>query len=89
MILSDGKNKMLLQARENNLMATTRQINTTASSDVMQRIGTKVTLDLYEKSIITSFFYNIFQCSGVKSSIPRGNVLGPVLFNYNIYQRST
>ena len=40
MISSDGKNKMLLQARENNLMATTRQINTTASSDVMQHIGT-------------------------------------------------
>ena len=49
---------MLLQARENNLMATTRQINTTASSEIMQRIGTKVTLDLYEKSVITSFFYN-------------------------------
>ena len=58
MISSDGKNKLLLQARENNLMATTRQINTTASSEIMQRIGTKVTLDLYEKSVITSFFYN-------------------------------
>ena len=59
MISSDGKNKLLLQTRENRLMATTIQINTTASSDIMQRIGTKVTLDLYEKSVLTSFFYNV------------------------------
>ena len=57
-ITSDNKNKSLLKTRENNLLARTRQINTTASSDVMRGIGTKVTLDLYEKSVLTSFLTN-------------------------------
>ena len=57
-ITSDNKNKSLLKTRENNLLARTRQINTTASSDVMRGIGTKVTLDLYEKCVLTSFFTN-------------------------------
>ena len=47
-----------MKTRENNLLARTRQINTTASSDVMRGIGTKVTLDLYEKSVLTSFLTN-------------------------------
>ena len=57
-ITNDNKNKINLQKRENNLQATTRQINTTASSDVMRGIETRVILELYEKCVIPSFLNN-------------------------------
>ena len=39
-------------------MATTRQINTTASSDIMRRVETTVILTLYEKSILPTLIHN-------------------------------
>ena len=57
-ITDDNKNKQNLVARENRVYATTRQINATASSEVMKGIETKVILELYEKCIITSFLFN-------------------------------
>ena len=57
-ITNDNKNKINLQNRENSLHATTRQINTTASSDVMRGVETWVILELYEKCIIPSFLNN-------------------------------
>ena len=57
-VTDDNKNKQNLIARENRLNATTRQINATASSEVMRGIETKAILELYEKCIITSFLFN-------------------------------
>ena len=57
-ITSDNKNKQNLLSRENILHAVTRQINTTASSEVMKGIETQVIIDLYEKCILTSFLNN-------------------------------
>ena len=57
-ITNDNKNKMNLQDRANKIQITVRQINTTASSDVMRGIETSVILDLYEKSILPRYFNN-------------------------------
>ena len=53
-ITSDNKNKRNLEIRENRVAATVRQINTTASSDIMRNVESRVILILYEKSIIPS-----------------------------------
>ena len=57
-ITNDNKNKMNLESRENKITATVRQINTTASSDIMRKIETMVILTLYEKSIIPTLIHN-------------------------------
>ena len=57
-ITDDNKNKQNLISRENRLNATTRQINATASSEVMRGIETKAILELYEKCILTSILFN-------------------------------
>ena len=57
-VTDNNKNKTNLEARENKAYATVRQINTTASSDIMRGIEAKVVLILYEKSIIPSLTYN-------------------------------
>ena len=57
-LTDDNKNKQNLISRENRLNATTRQINATASSEVMRGIETKAILELYEKCILTSFLFN-------------------------------
>ena len=57
-ITNDGKNDKNILARENKMNALIRQINTTASSDVMRGIQTEVILKLYESSIIPSLLNN-------------------------------
>ena len=57
-ITNDNKNKRNLEIRENKVSATIRQINTTASSDIMRNIESRVLLILYEKSVIPSLVYN-------------------------------
>ena len=57
-ITNDNKNKINLQTRENKIQGTIRQINTTASSDVMRGIETKVLLVLYETCIVSSLLHN-------------------------------
>ena len=52
-ITNDNKNKRNIEIRENTIQATIRQINTTASSDIMRGIETKVLLDLYETCVLT------------------------------------
>lgn len=57
-IINDGKNKRNLEIRENKVTATKRQINSTASSDIMRGVKSWVLLILYKKSILPSFIYN-------------------------------
>ena len=57
-ITNDNKNKTNLEIRENKIQATVRQINTTASSDIMRGIETSVIITLYEKSIIPTLLHN-------------------------------
>ena len=57
-ISSDNKNKQNITMKENKLHQIIRQINTTASSDIMRGIETKVILDLYEKCALSSFLCN-------------------------------
>ena len=57
-ITSDGKNEKNILSRENKAYALVRKINTTASSDVMYRIETKVILNLYDVYIIPSLLNN-------------------------------
>ena len=52
-ITNDNKNKVNIETRENKVTATVRQINTTASSDVMRNVETWVLLILYETSSYT------------------------------------
>ena len=58
MITSDNKNTENIKMKENKIQATIRQINTTASSDIMRGIETRVILALYDKCIISSLLYN-------------------------------
>ena len=57
-ITNDGKYKQNIEKRFNQVQAIMRQINTTASSDVMRNIEAKVLLDLYDTCIVPSFLYN-------------------------------
>ena len=57
-ITSDEKNVKNILSRENKAYALVRKINTTASSDVMYRIETKVILNLYDVYIIPSLLNN-------------------------------
>ena len=57
-ITSDNKNKRNLEIKENKVESTIRQINTTASSDVMKGVESKVILTLYEKCITPSLTSN-------------------------------
>lgn len=57
-VTNDNKNKRNLEIRENGVQAMIRQINTTASSDIMRGIESKVLLTLYETCIIPSLLNN-------------------------------
>ena len=57
-VTSDGKNTKNILSRENKVYALVRKINTTASSDIMRGIETKVILDLYHVYIIPSLLNN-------------------------------
>ena len=57
-ITNDNKNKQNLEIKENKAPMTIRQINTTASSEIMRGIETKVLLTLYETSVIPSLLNN-------------------------------
>ena len=57
-ITNDGKNEKNITARENKLHRIIRQINTSASSDVMRGIQTKVILDLYNVRILPILLNN-------------------------------
>ena len=57
-LTNDNKNKKNIQARENKIQAIIRQVNTTASSDIMRGIETKVIMCLYHKCIIPSLLNN-------------------------------
>ena len=57
-ITSDGKNQQNITMKENRLQQIIRQINTTASSEVMHGIETRVILELYEKFALTAFLNN-------------------------------
>ena len=58
MITNDNKNKTNLEMKENKIQNTIRQINTTASSDIMRGIETKVLLKLFYTSILPSLTNN-------------------------------
>ena len=58
LITNDNKNKLNLEMKENKVQNTIRQINTTASSDIMRGIETKVLLVLYETSVLPSLTNN-------------------------------
>ena len=58
MITSDNKNKQNIITKENKLQQAIRQINTTASSDIMYGIETTVILELYETCALASFLNN-------------------------------
>ena len=57
-ITNDGKNEKNILSRENKTYALVRKINTTASSDIMCGIETKVILNLYDVYIIPSLLNN-------------------------------
>ena len=57
-ITSDGKNKQNISMKQNKLQQIIRQINTTASSEVMCGIETRVILELYDKFALTAFLNN-------------------------------
>ena len=57
-ITNDNKNRQNLEIKENKAQMTIRQINTTASSEIMRGIETKVLLTLYETSVIPSLLNN-------------------------------
>ena len=57
-VTNNNKNKPNLEIRENKIYATVRQINTTASSDIMRGVEARVLLILYERSIIPSLINN-------------------------------
>ena len=57
-ITNDGKNKQTIEKRFNQVQGIIRQINTTASSNIMKEIEAKVILDLYESCVIPSFLNN-------------------------------
>ena len=58
MLTNDNKNKKNIELRENKINAIIRQVNTTASSDIMRGIETKVIICLYHKCIIPSLLNN-------------------------------
>ena len=57
-VTNDGKNKVNIEKRFNTVQFISRQINTTAASDVMKGIESKVVLELYHACIIPSFLNN-------------------------------
>ena len=57
-VTNDNKNKKNLEAKENKIEITIRQINTTASSDIMRGVEARVLLILFEKCIIPSLTSN-------------------------------
>ena len=57
-VTNDNKNKRNLEIRENGVQAIVRQINTTASSDIMRGMESTVLLTLYESCIIPSLLNN-------------------------------
>ena len=57
-ITSDGKNKQTIEKRFNQIQGIIRQINTTASSNIMKAIESKVLLELYDSCVIPSFLNN-------------------------------
>ena len=57
-VTNDNKNKRNLELRENRVQGTIRQINTTASSDVMRGVETTVLITLYEKSVVAGVLHN-------------------------------
>ena len=57
-VTSNNRNKMNLEEKENKMNNTIRQINTTASSDVMRGVEARVLLILYEKSVVPSLINN-------------------------------
>ena len=57
-ITSNGKNKTNIEKRFNTVQSIIRQINTTAASDVMKGVESKVILELYHACIIPSFLNN-------------------------------
>ena len=54
-ITDNNNNKTNLEARENKVYATVRQINTTASSDIMRGVEARVLIILYEKKYHSQF----------------------------------
>ena len=58
MVTNDNKNKQNLIIKENKLQQIIRNINTTASSDIMHGIETKVILALFDKCALTGFLSN-------------------------------
>ena len=57
-ITNDGKNKVNIEKRYNTIQFISRQINTTAASDVMKEIESKVVLELYHACISPCFLNN-------------------------------
>ena len=57
-VTNDNKNKKNIEAKENKIEITIRQINTTASSDIMRGVEARVLLILFEKCIIPSLTSN-------------------------------
>ena len=57
-ITSDGRNKKNLLNRKAKIQATTTNIHTIASSDILNRIETSVLLELHEKISIISLLSN-------------------------------
>ena len=57
-ITNDGRNKKNLLNRKAKLQATTTNIHTIASSDILNRIETSVLLELHEKISLTSLLSN-------------------------------
>ena len=57
-ITNNGKNTKNIEARKNKLQATTININTIASSEVLNRVETAVLLELHEKMSITAYLNN-------------------------------
>ena len=57
-ITNNGKYKQTIEKRFNQVQGMLRQINTTASSNVMKAIESKVILQLYDSCVIPSFLTN-------------------------------
>ena len=57
-IMNDGKNRENLNSRKNKLQSMTISINTIAASDVINRVGSAILLDLHEKMNIPSLINN-------------------------------
>ena len=65
MITADGKNKSNIETRFNRTQGIIRQINTTASSEIMSNIETKTILQLYETCIV-DFRSNQHACNEIR-----------------------